>query len=66
MSYILALFLPWLAVMLKGRIFTGIVLLILQLTVIGWLPATVVAFFVISDEHKKRSLDDAVSKLQNR
>ena len=66
MSYILALFLPWLAVMLKGRIFTGIVLLILQLTVIGWLPATVVAFFVISDAHKKRSLDDAVSKLQNR
>ena len=64
MSYILALFLPWLAVMFKGRIFVGILLLILQLTVIGWLPATVVAFFVISDANKKRAVEEALSKMQ--
>lgn len=60
--YILALFLPWLAVMLKGRMVTGVVLLLLQLTLIGWLPATAVAFFVINDENKKQAIEDALSK----
>ena len=60
--YILALFLPWLAVMLKGRLVTGVVLLLLQLTRIGWLPATAVAFFVINDEHKKQAIEDALAK----
>ena len=60
--YILALFLPWLAVMLKGRMVTGVVLLLLQLTLIGWLPATAVAFFVINDENKKQAIEDALAK----
>lgn len=60
--YILALFLPWLAVMLKGRMVTGVVLLLLQLTLIGWLPATAVAFFVINDENKKQAIEDALGK----
>jgi uncharacterized membrane protein YqaE (UPF0057 family) len=60
MIYVLALFLPWLAVMLKGRILVGIVLLVLQLTLIGWLPASIVAFFIISDENRKQALKDAL------
>jgi uncharacterized membrane protein YqaE (UPF0057 family) len=49
MLYIVALFLPGLAVMLAGKVFTGLLLFGLQLTVIGWLPATIVAFFIIHD-----------------
>ncbi len=60
--YILALFLPWLAVMLKGRMVTGVVLLLLQLTLIGWLPATAVAFFIINEENKKDAIEDALGK----
>ena len=60
--YILALFLPWLAVMLKGRLVTGVVLLLLQLTLIGWLPATAVAFFIINEENKKDAIEDALGK----
>lgn len=62
MMYILALFLPWLAVMLKGRMVTGVVLLLLQLTLIGWLPATAVAFFIINEENKKDAIEDAINK----
>jgi hypothetical protein len=49
--------------MFKGRFWTGLLLLILQLTVIGWLPATVVAFFIISDANKSRALADAVRQV---
>lgn len=62
MSYILALFLPWLAVMLKGRVFVGIVLLILQITLIGWLPATVVALFIVHQENTKDAIAEAMGR----
>lgn len=62
MMYILALFLPWLAVMLKGRIVTGVVLLILQITLIGWLPATVVAFFIINEENRRKAILEAMQQ----
>ncbi len=64
MLYILALFLPFLAVMLKGRIFVGAVLLILQMTVIGWLPAIVVACFIINNENNKKRIERAFKKNQ--
>ncbi len=36
-----AILLPWLALMLRGRIFQGIICLVLQITLIGWLPAAI-------------------------
>lgn len=62
MSYILALFLPFLAVILKGRVLVGIVLLVLQLTLIGWLPATLVAFFIIHQENTKKAIREAMGR----
>lgn len=56
MLYILAFFLPWLAVMIKGRTFTGIFLLILQLTLFGWIPATIAALFIIHNENTKEAI----------
>lgn len=60
MTYILALFLPWLAVMLKERIFVGIMLLLLQITLIGWLSATLVSFFIIHVENSKKAIEKAL------
>lgn len=51
-SIIIALLLPWLALLLRGRILQGILCLILQLTVIGWLPAAVWALMVIMKEER--------------
>ena len=54
MRYVLALFLPWLAFFTMGMILSGIVCLVLQLTVIGWLPATIWAFFAINNFYAER------------
>jgi hypothetical protein len=36
---IIAILLPWLSFFLRGKIIRGIICLILQITLIGWLPA---------------------------
>ena len=62
MYYILALFIPWLSVMLKKRMGAGIGLLLLQITIIGWLPATIIAFFIISKENRRNKVKQARQK----
>ena len=56
MSYILALFLPGVAVMVKGRVLTGLLLLLLQFTVIGWIPACFVAFAIINEQNRRQDM----------
>ena len=41
---------PWLAMSLRGKIFQGIVCIILHLTLIGWIPATIWALMVTRKE----------------
>ena len=41
---------PWLALFLRGHILQGILLVILHLTVIGWIPATIWALYVTHRE----------------
>jgi uncharacterized membrane protein YqaE (UPF0057 family) len=48
---LIAILLPWLSFLLRGRILTGILCLILQCTLIGWIPAAVWA--VISLQNKR-------------
>ncbi|WP_241280067.1 YqaE/Pmp3 family membrane protein [Chryseobacterium cucumeris] len=38
---LLAILLPFLSFMVRGKVFTGIICLILQITLIGWLPAAI-------------------------
>jgi hypothetical protein len=38
---LIAILLPWLSFLLRGRILTGTLCLILQITLIGWIPAAV-------------------------
>ena len=51
---LLAILLPFLSFMLRGRILTGILCLILQLTLIGWLPAALWAVASLSDARAER------------
>ena len=41
---------PWLAMFLRGKIFQGIVCIILHLTLIGWIPATIWALYATKRE----------------
>jgi uncharacterized membrane protein YqaE (UPF0057 family) len=48
MRLLIALILPWLTFFTIGRPFAGIFCLLLQITVIGWLPATIWAVYALS------------------
>jgi uncharacterized membrane protein YqaE (UPF0057 family) len=38
---LIAILLPWLSFLLRGKLLSGILCIILQLTLIGWIPAAV-------------------------
>ena len=48
MRLILAIVLPWLQFFTIGRPLAGIVCLVLQLTLIGWIPAAIWAVYALS------------------
>ncbi len=64
MRYVLALFLPWLAFFTMGMILSGIVCLVLQLTLIGWLPATIWAFFAINNYYSEQRNDKLIKAIE--
>jgi len=51
MLYLVAVVLPPLAVLLSGKPFQALLSLIAQLTLIGWLPATLHALFVVNNHY---------------
>ncbi|MFT3934786.1 MAG: YqaE/Pmp3 family membrane protein [Chitinophagaceae bacterium] len=51
---LIAILLPWLSFFLRGRILTGILCLILQITVIGWIPAAIWAVISLSEARANR------------
>jgi uncharacterized membrane protein YqaE (UPF0057 family) len=53
---LIALLLPWLAFFTIGRPVAGILCLLLQLTLIGWLPATIWAVYALSEFNTDRKL----------
>ncbi len=63
MRYLLALFLPWVVFLTMGKIGQGILCLILQITIIGWLPATLWAFVAIAGYHADKRTDRIVNAI---
>ncbi len=51
---LLAILLPWLSFMLRGRLLTGILCLLLQITVIGWIPAAAWAVISLNEARANR------------
>jgi uncharacterized membrane protein YqaE (UPF0057 family) len=48
MRLLIALFLPWLSFFTIGKPISGIICLVLQVTIIGWLPAAIWAVYALS------------------
>ena len=46
---VLAILLPWLSFLLRGKLFSGILCIILQLTCIGWIPAAIWAVISLNN-----------------
>lgn len=53
---LLAVLFPWLSFFLRGRILIGILCLILQCTLIGWLPAAIWAVASLIDARNKKRI----------
>lgn len=54
MMYAVAVLLPALALLLRGKVFQAIFSLILQITLIGWLPAAIWAVMVVHNQNQER------------
>ncbi len=48
---LIAILIPWLSFFLRGKIFQGLICLVLQLTLIGWLPA---ALWAVMSRHEAK------------
>ena len=59
---LIALLLPWLSFFFIGKTFQGIICLILQLTLIGWIPAAIWAVYALS----QYNTDKKIAEVQNR
>lgn len=62
---LIAILLPWLSFMLRGRILTGILCLILQITLIGWIPAAIWAVISLQNAREDRRTRKIVKAMKH-
>ena len=60
MRLILAIFLPWLQFFTIGRPFAGIICLILQCTLVGWIPAAMWSVYALSQYKTDQKIRNAL------
>ncbi len=63
MRIFLAIFLPWVAFFTIGRPFSGIMCLILQITLIGWVPASLWSVYSISQFKTEQKIKESLDKI---
>jgi uncharacterized membrane protein YqaE (UPF0057 family) len=62
MRLILAIFLPFLSFFTIGRPFAGVICLLLQFTLIGWLPAAIWAVYALSQYNTDKKIAKAMAQ----
>jgi uncharacterized membrane protein YqaE (UPF0057 family) len=66
MSYLIAAVLPPLAMLLNGKPIEALVCLVLQITIIGWIPAAIWALLVVNSAQADRRTGRIVKELRRR
>jgi hypothetical protein len=61
---LIAILLPWLSFLLRGKLLSGILCLILQITLIGWLPAAVWAVVSLQNARAERRNERLIRAVQ--
>ncbi len=61
---LIAILLPWLSFLLRGRIFHFIICLLLQITLIGWLPAAIWAVVDLQNRRAERRTNRLVRAMR--
>ncbi len=64
MRYVIALFFPWLTFFTMGKVGQGFLCLLLQMTIIGWLPATIWAFASVGGHNADKRNDRLISAIE--
>jgi uncharacterized membrane protein YqaE (UPF0057 family) len=62
MRFVIALFLPWLTFFTIRRPIAGVACLLLQCTLIGWLPATIWAVYALSQYKTDMKIEKAFAR----
>ena len=61
---LIAILLPFLSFMLRGKILTGILCLILQITLLGWLPAAIWAVMSLANERANKRNEELIRAIE--
>lgn len=59
MRLLIAFLLPWLTFFTIRRPFAGLFCLLLQITLLGWIPATIWAVYALSQYETEKKINDA-------
>jgi uncharacterized membrane protein YqaE (UPF0057 family) len=62
MRLFLAIFLPFISFFTIGRPIAGVICLLLQITLIGWLPAAIWAVYALSQYKTDKKIEAALGK----
>jgi uncharacterized membrane protein YqaE (UPF0057 family) len=62
MRLLLAIFLPFLQFFTIGRPFAGVICFILQITLIGWLPAAIWSVYALSQYKTDKKIAQAMAQ----
>jgi uncharacterized membrane protein YqaE (UPF0057 family) len=65
MIYAVAVLAPFLALLVRGKWVQALLSLILQLTLIGWVPAMIWAILVINNDNSERRHREMLATLRN-
>ena len=66
MRYVLAFFFPWLSLILQGKILSGLICLLLQITIIGWIPAFLWAYTSLDRMYADRRTKRVIREIKRR
>ena len=62
MRLLIAIFLPWLVFFTIGRPLAGIICLLLQVTLLGWIPAAIWAVYALGQYKTDKKIEAALSR----
>ncbi|MDH5191344.1 MAG: YqaE/Pmp3 family membrane protein [Gammaproteobacteria bacterium] len=60
MRILLAIFVPWLQFFTIGRPIAGIICLLLQISLIGWIPAAIWSVYALSQYKTDKKIEKAM------
>ncbi len=62
---LISILIPWLSFLIRGKILNGLLCLILQITIIGWIPALIWALVSLNSERLEKRLCEMEQKILN-